>query len=151
MDKLKEEISARFKRLIEKQNIDVVDLEIKGSPKNPVIRVFMHVVGGISINKCAAINRELNALIESENIIASSYRIDVSSPGLDRPLQNQRDFARNSGRQVQISYNGNDGVREITGKIIQSAPDYVIVEYDGTQKEILYSHIDNAIIQIKWK
>lgn len=151
MQTMKEEILAKFKQVIEKNNTEFVDLEIKGSPKNPVFRVFVDVAGGVSINQCAVISRELNQLIESENMINTPYRIDVSSPGLDRPLQNMLDFARNIGRCVNIKYLVDDCSREISGKIINAEPDKVFIEYDDSMVEILYDQIASALVQIRWK
>ncbi len=151
MERLKEELAAKFKQSIENKNTEFVDLEIKGSSRNPVIRVFVDEAGGIAIEKCAAISRELNHLIEAEDIIKTPYRIDVSSPGLDRPLKTARDFARNVGRLVKIAYRYDEEDREISGEISHAESEQVVIEYDHSLFEIPYDQIDSALIQIKWK
>ncbi|KAA3616044.1 MAG: hypothetical protein DWQ05_09815 [Calditrichaeota bacterium] len=151
MKRLKDTLLEIVKPLIDNKNIEFVDLEIKGSQNNPVICIYVDEVGGIPIKKCVSISRELNQIIETENIIKSAYRIDVSSPGMDRPLKTERDFARNIGRFIKIDYQLNEVKHERDGEIVSAESEYVIIKKNEEIHEIFYESIDKALIQIKWK
>jgi ribosome maturation factor RimP len=68
-----------------------------------VLRIFMDKPGGVSLDDCTEISRQLGDLIEVEDLIPYSYILEVSSPGLDRPLKKEKDFLRSIGKLVQLS------------------------------------------------
>ena len=148
---LKEKIFDLFDRIISNKNIDLIDIEIKGSTKNPVICVYVDEPGGITINKCTSISRELQQLLDEKDILGSGYRIDVSSPGLDRPLKNQKDFARNLGRFVKILLTQDGKELELTGEIKKAESAFVEIKHKNTSSQIEYDAVKKALIQIKWK
>ncbi len=144
--------------IIANSETELVDLEIKGGKSNPVIRVFLDEPGGISIDRCVALSRELTDLIDMQDLVLRNYRLEVSSPGIDRPLKTKRDFERNIGRDVSITYTDRDNeqqhreaVGEITGVETRDDQDYVILK---TQKNgearIDIGTVLKALIRIKW-
>lgn len=81
---------------------ELVDLELKGDGRRRVLRVFIDKPGGIVLDDCAEVSREIDALFEVEDPIPGAYTLEVSSPGLDRPLKSAADFARHVGRLTRI-------------------------------------------------
>src|SRR6266540_305093 len=67
-----------------------------------VLRIFIDKVGGVTLDDCTAVNRELAQVLDVEDFIAATYTLEVSSPGLDRPLKSEADYARYTGKLVKI-------------------------------------------------
>jgi ribosome maturation factor RimP len=82
--------------------IELVDLEFRREGRDWLLRLFIDKPGGVTLDDCADVSRELSAILEVEDPIESSYRLEVSSPGLDRPLKTPEDFVRFAGQMVRI-------------------------------------------------
>lgn len=82
--------------------LELVDLEFKCEGRSWALRFFIDKEGGVTLDDCADFSREIDTLLEVENLIPSSYRLEVSSPGLDRPLKKFEDFQRFAGRLVKV-------------------------------------------------
>ncbi|MDZ7264157.1 MAG: ribosome maturation factor RimP [candidate division KSB1 bacterium] len=147
----KEKISALIAPIIAAHQVDLVDIELKGKPGQLVLRVYVDIVGGIGLDQCAAISRELSDVLDIADLIPGKYRLEVSSPGLDRPLKNARDFERNIGRQVRIKYRGQgDTVTSISGTIKAVTENQLLLEVNEQPQPIALSTIVLAKIQTVW-
>ena len=82
--------------------LELVDLELKGDGRRQVLRVFIDKPGGVTLDDCAEVSREISALFEVEDPIQGAYVLEVSSPGLDRPLKKLRDFERSAGKLIKL-------------------------------------------------
>jgi ribosome maturation factor RimP len=103
MDRSAEEnIHALAARVAEECNFEVVDLQLWARGKRTLLRVFIDKEGGITLDNCETFSRRLESLLDVEDPIAGPYTLEVSSPGLDRPLKNLRDFRRNIGKLMRI-------------------------------------------------
>ena len=81
----------------------VVDLNISNSKRNPVLTLLLDTDEGISIDECAKISRKLGNDIEAENLFETPFVMEVSSPGVDIPLTNARQYSKNIGRNLKIT------------------------------------------------
>jgi len=118
--------------ILDKYNYELVDVEFKKEGKNHFLRVFIDKEGGITIDDCQIVNEELSEILDKEDPIPYRYYLEVSSPGLDRPLKKDRDFERNKGRLVDIKlkeplYNK----RQIEGKLVDKKDDMLVIDLDG--------------------
>src|SRR6476659_9969093 len=86
------------------QGYELVDLEFKNEPQvgGWVLRVFIDKPDGVSLDDCAAVSRELSAVLDVEDAIPIAYSLEVSSPGLNRPLKKAADFERFVGKKAKI-------------------------------------------------
>lgn len=100
--KLKERVFNLASRLAEDCRFDLVDLRVSTGGRKTTIRVDIDKDGGITLDECAVFNRRLGALMDVEDPVQGSYILEVSSPGLDRPLKRPEDFEKNRGRLVRI-------------------------------------------------
>ncbi len=105
---IKEKLETFVNSHLENSPHFLVEIEQKGTDRFP--RLFLYVDGdqGIDIDSCAKITRAVTSYIEEENVIVTEYGIDVSSPGLDRPLVNHRQFLANKGRTLRVWLNEED-------------------------------------------
>ncbi len=81
---------------------ELVDLQFKPEGSQWALRIFIDKPGGVVLDDCAAVSREVGAILEIEDLIKSSYRLEVSSPGLDRPLKKPADFERFAGQKIRL-------------------------------------------------
>jgi len=82
--------------------VELVDLEFKREGRDWFLRLFIDKEGGVTLDDCADVSREIDALLEVEEMVDTAYRLEVSSPGLDRPLKKPEDYERFKGRQVKV-------------------------------------------------
>jgi ribosome maturation factor RimP len=100
---LRDEIKARVLPLLEGKGVELVDLLISRGRKRFVLRFLVDKPGGITLDECAGLNRDLGHFFEQENMFDRQYILEVASPGLDRPLKSDRDFQRNMGNLVKVA------------------------------------------------
>jgi len=96
------EVSLLVEPLLSEFGMEMVDVEFQFERGKWILRVFIDKQGGVTIDDCASISRELGDLIEAENIINLAYALEISSPGLNRPLTKEDDFIRSIGKMVQL-------------------------------------------------
>ena len=82
--------------------MELVDLEYKHEGRDWFLRIFIDKEGGVTLDDCADVSREVGAVLEVEELIRTAYRLEVSSPGIDRPLKKVKDFERFSGSLVKV-------------------------------------------------
>ncbi|MDD2898895.1 MAG: ribosome maturation factor RimP [Desulfuromonadaceae bacterium] len=82
--------------------LELVDIEFGRVGPDAVLRLFIDKEGGVMLDDCAAFSRELSLILDVEDVIACNYTLEVSSPGLDRPLKKQADYDRFTGRLIKI-------------------------------------------------
>ena len=152
MEKRKHLIESYVRDLLKQEDFDLVDISIKGNESSMFIQFFVNCDGGISLKDCVYLNRKISELFEikSEEFNLRNYRLEVSSPGIERPLQDENDFRRNINRQVLISFNKNDKKDSVKGRIIKTDTESVILNVNGDHVKIPYDSIERAIIQLNW-
>lgn len=88
--------------ILEQMVLELVDLEFKHEGRDWVLRIFIDKEGGVTLDDCADLSREVGAVLEVEDVIEAAYRLEVSSPGLDRPLRRPQDYERFKGALVKV-------------------------------------------------
>jgi ribosome maturation factor RimP len=120
---------------------ELVDLE--RSAKGALLRVFIDKPGGITVEDCALVSNHLSRLFTVENVAYD--RLEVSSPGLDRPLRTERDFARFAGQKARLKLRvPMEGQRNFVGVLRESAAGKVGLEVDGRILSIDLGNLDKA-------
>lgn len=111
-------LSALIESLVASEGVELVDVEVAGSRKRPVVRVYVDRPEGVGVDDCARISRLLEAGLETAAAVPETYVLEVSSPGLDRPLRERRHFERYVGRDVEVRlFAPRDGRRRIVGTL----------------------------------
>lgn len=129
MTELELKIKELTESVISGSSTYVVDVEAKGVSGNYQIWVYLDTEeGGIGIDKCAKVSNELGILIEAHEIIDSKYILNVSSPGLDRPLKDLRQYKNNVGRKVKVKWQASEDTVTTKGKLTQFDGDAITVD-----------------------
>ena len=88
--------------ILDDLGFELVDLQLAQDGHQLALRLFIDKPGGITLDDCVTVSRETSAILEIEDPIKSAYRLEVSSPGLDRPLKKPADFERFAGQKVKL-------------------------------------------------
>lgn len=145
MNLLHEKIKDIAEKIVGQFDFFLIDLIIRGNPNNRVIEVFIDGEKNISAEDCAAISRSLNDEIEKENLISSNYRLDVSSPGTDRPLIYQKQFPKHIGRNFEVSYTSENEIKKFSGKLTDiTGDDFSFLLKNNQQIIINFNSIKKA-------
>jgi ribosome maturation factor RimP len=139
--------------LFEEMNLELVDLEYRREPQGWVLRFFLDKEGGITLDDCAVASRQISSLLDVEDAIPTAYNLEVSSPGLDRPLKKRADFERFTDHLVKIKtidaidVDGSDRRRKtLSGRILSLEQDCIVIALQDRQAEVRVplSNIDAA-------
>ncbi|ABQ26088.1 ribosome maturation factor RimP [Geotalea uraniireducens] len=95
-------VTVLAEQVISSLGMELVDLEYKREGREMVLRLFVDKEGGVNLDDCASVSRELSEVLDVEDVISEHYSLEVSSPGIDRPLKKVEDFQRFKGRLVKI-------------------------------------------------
>lgn len=133
--------------ILEKMNFELVDVEYVKEGSIWYLRAYIDKEGGITINDCEAVARQMNELLDREDFIPDSYTFEVSSPGLGRPLKKEKDFVRNMGKEVEIrTYRAIERCKEFRGILTAFDKESVTIA-DETGSPITFSRGDIALIK----
>ena len=104
--------------ILERNHFELIDVEYVREGSTWYLRAYIDKEGGITVNDCEAVAREMNPLLDELDYIDGSYTFEVSSPGLGRPLKKDKDFIRNMGKDVEIrTYRPIRHAKEFRGKL----------------------------------
>ncbi len=132
-------------------DVDVVAVQLKGQGSRQLLRVVVDRKGGISVDTCQQISRDLSRRLDDVDPIGGRYTLEVTSPGVDWPLTDQRAFDRVQGRPVLIHRRADDDrVEQVRGRVVAADPTAVQVD-DGTDVvTIAYDDIVKAAQALPW-
>ncbi len=147
---LVEKIRAMIAPVVDEQRLELVDLLLRNEDVGLVLRVIVYKDSGVGVDDCSKLSREISRILEVEDPIDKAFSLEVSSPGLTRPLVSERDFARNMTKKVKVKYNTNDGPQTVTGIISVASADRIELLSDGVSREVLLAKIIKAKLVIEF-
>ncbi|MBU6505414.1 MAG: ribosome maturation factor RimP [Betaproteobacteria bacterium] len=134
------DVAGSIEKTVTGLGYEFVDFERAG---RGLLRVFIDKAGGIGVEDCAAVSNQLTRVFAVEGI--DYDRLEVSSPGLDRPLKREADFERFAGRDVKLRLRvPRAGQRNFVGRIVSTADGKLVLDVDGTAIEVEVAGIDRA-------
>lgn len=127
------------------QGIEVVTVEVVGAKKSPTIRVYIDTPDGVSFDELAAAQKWINDIMDEIDPFPGAYVLEVSSPGIDRPLRTPEHFARFAGETAVVKTKSPlDGRSTWTGTIVSADADGVALDVDGQSRTIPYADMKRA-------
>lgn len=149
MNNVKQQIEDLAKRIADEQGVEVFDVGLLGKGKL-LVRVAIDKEGGITLDDCERFSKSLGALLDVEDVIHRTYTLEVSSPGLDRPLRNLGEFERNKGklaRIITVEKIGNQNF--FVGRIAEVNDSLVTLLVDDHAIDVPYEKIAKARLEIE--
>lgn len=147
-----EVLRREIERIATHEGMELVDLEFKRERGNWTLRVFIDRVGGVRLGDCAEISEQVGLMLDVEDLIPSSYTLEVSSPGLDRVLKKPRDFERFIGRLVRIKLKADtSGRKKFLGRLEGLDGGDVIINDESENREhrLPMDRIQSARLEIE--
>jgi ribosome maturation factor RimP len=126
------------------------DVEVTGAGKSRTVRVLVDREGGIDLDQVTAATRAISEAIDHDPGIGGPFLLEVSSPGLERPLRVREHFERAIGETVTIGHHTDDGPRRVRGVLVEAGADAAVVEVDGQREAIPYDRITKARTVFEW-
>jgi len=149
MSDVKQEIEDLAKRVADEQGVAVFDIELLGKGKL-LLRVAIDKEGGVTLDDCEKFSKSLGALLDVEDVIHHTYTLEVSSPGIDRPLRSLGEFERNKGKLARIvTAEKIENRNFIVGRIAEVNDGLVTILVDDHAIDIPYEKIAKARLEIE--
>lgn len=136
------EIEQLVQRTIARDEIFLVDVELKGSDGNPVLSVYLESdQGGIKLDDCAEISRLLQTVIEANELLGERFTLNVSSPGLSRPLKIKRQYVVNKGRLARVRLRSGEQTQIVEGILKEINEDDFLIDQNGKTVLVRFDHV----------
>ena len=134
--------------ILDRMNFELVDVEYVKEGGTWYLRAYIDKEGGITVNDCEAVAREMNEILDKEDFVEDSYVFEVSSPGLGRPLKKEKDYVRSMGKEVEIrTYRAINREKEFYG-ILSAYDENTVTIKTEDETEMTFEKSDIALIRL---
>ena len=146
-----QQVDAIARPVLAEMGLELVDTQYRREQHGWVLRLVIDKPDGIGLSDCETVSREISQLLDIEDIIDQAYTLEVSSPGLDRPLKGMADFERFAGRKAKIkTAEPINGERVFIGRIIKVAGDSIVLAVGSRELTIAYSQVAKARLEVEF-
>jgi len=139
--------------LAAEEAMEIVDIEFRheGSRGGRVLRLYLDKEGGPNVDDLSRVSRALSDLLDSENTIEGAYTLEVSSPGINRPLRRPEHFARFVGKRIRVRTRDSvNGRRSFLGILEEAGADHITLKVEGNEYQIPFSLIEKSNYEHDW-
>jgi len=151
MNFFEKNIYEQIEEVVSSKGFFMIDLVLRGERRNRVIEVFIDSEANVSAEDCAGISREIDKKLEEQNLFESGYRLEVSSPGVNRPLKYLKQFPKHINRKFDVSYRDSGNVRKFSGTLKSiEGNSLVFVKSNQEELKIDFSDIIKAKVIISF-
>lgn len=134
--------------ILEDTSMELLDVRTLVQKGRRVLRLYIDKPGGVDLHDCTTVSREVSVRLDVHNLIKGKYTLEVSSPGLDRPLREPSDFQRHTGRTLRVTARGSDGIEhQMLGELISCSGDGILLDVKGERVSLSFGDIESARIQ----
>ena len=145
MAKLEEKLTDMLTPGVEALGFELVGVEFVRAGKHSILRVFIDHEDGITVDNCADVSHQASAILDVEDPISTEYNLEVSSPGMDRPLFKEKHYEQSIGEIVQVRLSmPMDERRNFKGKVLAVENGMVNIEVDGQQFQLAVANIEKG-------
>jgi ribosome maturation factor RimP len=151
VSKLELELTTMLEPAVEALGFELLGLEFVQAGRHSTLRVYIEHENGITVDNCADVSRQVSAILDVEDPITNEYDLEVSSPGVDRPLFKPAHFEQAQGEEVRVRTKlPQDGRRNFKGDLVSVSGDMITLQIDGQDHMIMLSNIERANIIAKF-
>jgi ribosome maturation factor RimP len=139
--------------LAENEGMEIVDIELRHerSRGGRVLRLYLDKAGGPTVDDLSRVSRQLSELLDSQDVVSGAYTLEVSSPGINRPLKRPEHFARYIGKRVRIRTRDLiGGKRSFLGILQDVASESITVAQEGSRFDIPFAAIEKSNYEHDW-
>ena len=152
-DMLFQSVTDLVETLLQTQGFELVELQLNQRKGRWLVRVFADGEDGISLDDCRSLSLEIGHMLDTEELIPASYVLEVSSPGLARPLRTARDFRRQYQRLVTVFLHAPlMGQAQYTGRVVEVGDTHLVLHMPpDTPCDIPLTQIDHGMVELEFK
>ncbi|EHL09280.1 hypothetical protein HMPREF0322_00005 [Desulfitobacterium hafniense DP7] len=144
-ESIMEQVEAIIAPVITEQGLELVDVEYVKEGAHWYLRIYIDKEGGVDIDDCTNVSHLVSEVLDKHDPIAQAYMLEVSSPGLERPLKKDEDFERFTGKLVRVlTKEVYQGYKEFTGYLVGLIEDDIVLEYEKERMAIPRAIVDKA-------
>ncbi|MCL4554985.1 MAG: ribosome maturation factor RimP [Actinobacteria bacterium] len=147
--RLQSTIEALLTPAANREGFELVAVEVVGVHRSPVIRIFLDHPAGIDVERLASANKWISDILDAEDPVSGSYTLEVSSPGVDRPLSKKSDFVRFLGETASIKTDPIDGRSSFTGAISDVTDEDIVLSSEVGVFRVPFTQIKKARLKGK--
>ena len=145
MSKLEQNLTEMLAPAVEALDFELVGVEFVRAGKHSTLRVYIDHENGISVDDCADVSHQVSAVLDVEDPISTEYNLEVSSPGMDRPLFKPAHYENVVGETIAVKLRmPMENRRNFKGKLLYIADGVITVEVDGQQFDLAISNIEKG-------
>ena len=149
---IEEKVRALAEPLLADKGMELVDLAFVTEHGRHVLRIFIDKPGGVNVDDCGEFSKEFSTILDVDDPIPQRYMLEVSSPGLDRPLVKEADFKRFVGKKAKIkakeAIDGRRNFKAVIDNVVEGK--VFVTDFDGKKFEIALSNIERARLEIEF-
>ncbi len=145
-----DDISALVAPLVDALGCRVYDVEVSGSGRARTVRVLVDRDGGVDLETVTAATKSISHALDASPVISGPYLLEVSSPGIERPLRRPAHFASAIGATVAVNFHTENGPRRSRGVLVEAGDEQCVVEHDGVRDAIAYVAVTKARTVFEW-
>ena len=143
------EISQKIKDAVEQLGYLLIDIDFRGDDRNVILEIYIDNEEGILTSDCVEVSRVCGDMIEEENLIESKYRLDVSSPGIDRPLKYLLQYPKNINRFFELEFE-NQIAEKFEGKLLSVDDEILKFEINKKTEIVNFKNIKSAKVLVRF-
>ena len=145
------EITSLVMPILQEMDLELVDVLYRRERSGWVLRLVIDREDGVSLDDCAAVSREVSHLLDIEDILEQAYNLEVSSPGLDRPLKSVNDFKRFAGRKAKVTTKEPIGGNQVfIGRLNTVEDELITMAVDQQELSIPFSEVAKARLEVEF-
>ncbi|MEW6377693.1 MAG: ribosome maturation factor RimP [Thermodesulfobacteriota bacterium] len=135
--------------ILSKEGMELVEIEYRRESKGWVLRIYIDKKGGVTLDDCTLVSQEVGRTLDVEDFISTPYTLEVSSPGLTRPLKSEKDFIKHLNRLVKVkTVDLIENRRQFKGRLLGISGSQIEIEMEGKVFQIPLSNVAKANLEI---
>ena len=145
MQRASEKVTGLLEPTVSALGYQFIGAEFGQAENGQTLRVYIDHSDGITVDDCGLVSRQVSSLLDVEDVIPGAYLLEVSSPGVDRPLFTASQFAEQTGAMIKIRLSRMvAGQRRFTGLLAQATDDKITLEFDGQETTLFINDVESA-------
>ena len=135
--------------VVTSEGLDLEELELSQAGRRSRLRIIVDADGGVDLDRCAEVSRHISKVLDDAGVMGEhAYTLEVSSPGVSRPLTLPRHWSRATGRLVRaVLHDGGD----VTGRVVSAGDHSAVLDVDGGSRELAYADVRRAKVQVEFR
>jgi len=143
-------ITQKIAEIVERKGFFPIEIIVRGTPQKRVIEVFIDGEKDVSAGDCAEVSREINSELENLPAAGKDYRLDVSSPGVDKPLIFLKQYPKHINRNFEVSYKSGEDTKKLTGKLKSIDDEELTFLSQNNEVKINFNNIKKAKVIVSF-